>query len=56
MRERLKDICRFIGACIIMVPITIFVFVAGFLFYMIVPEPKEGGGAGGGYCDHFDDL
>jgi uncharacterized protein YpmS len=51
-----KDFWRWLWAVIIMIPIIILVVVVGVIFYLTVREPKESGGACGGYCDHFDDL
>lgn len=52
-----KDFLRWVWAALLMIPLTIYVFVVGFIFYIYIRLlPTKGGGCGGGYCDHFDDL
>lgn len=53
----MSDFLQWLKAVVIMIPVTVYVLVVGFVFFIYIHcLPKSGGGCGGGYCDHFDDL
>lgn len=53
----MKNFLKWLRAVVIMIPVTVYVLLVGGLLYLAIRLfPSTNGGAGIGYCDHFDDL